>query len=193
MSLPHNTMDSASLAAPGTRSTRRARLLRIGVVRWALTATWMAVIFLFSAQTGGDSAGLSARLVSAISPTLPQVPPEALTAALRKSAHVGEYAILGALLTWAWRAWPHRLPPGANVRGRHAVGPVLAGITYATSDEFHQLFVPGRAGQVTDVGFDSIGVIIGVGIVLVASRRRSTGSSPSPSRASTQTPESRSD
>ena len=34
----------------------------------------------------------------------------------------------------------------------------------AMLDEFHQLFVPGRAAQVKDVIIDSIGAIAGIGI-----------------------------
>ena len=33
-------------------------------------------------------------------------------------------------------------------------------VCYAATDEFHQLFVPGRAGMVTDVLIDSIGVTV---------------------------------
>ena len=35
---------------------------------------------------------------------------------------------------------------------------------YAASDEFHQLFVEGRAGRVSDVLIDSAGALAGVGI-----------------------------
>ena len=33
---------------------------------------------------------------------------------------------------------------------------------YASFDEFHQLYVTGRTGQLMDVGIDMIGVLIGV-------------------------------
>jgi VanZ family protein len=32
-------------------------------------------------------------------------------------------------------------------------------VGYACTDEFHQLFVPGRAGLITDVLIDSIGAV----------------------------------
>ena len=35
------------------------------------------------------------------------------------------------------------------------------GSAYAATDEFHQLFVPGRSGQMTDVMIDSVGCLIG--------------------------------
>lgn len=40
--------------------------------------------------------------------------------------------------------------------------PGLTGALYAASDEFHQLFVPGRSGQISDVLLDSAGVCFGV-------------------------------
>jgi VanZ family protein len=66
---------------------------------------------------------------------------------LRKLGHAGEFAVLGALLARALRsAWP-----------AFALGAV-----YAISDEVHQVFVPGRAGSVLDVGIDAVGVALGV-------------------------------
>ena len=65
---------------------------------------------------------------------------------LRKLAHAGEYAVLGALLA---RALPE---PAA----------LLVGAAYAVSDELHQTFVPGREGALLDVGIDSLGVLVGI-------------------------------
>lgn len=43
-------------------------------------------------------------------------------------------------------------------------------ILYAASDEFHQLFVPGRAGLITDVCIDSAGALLGILLFLGALR-----------------------
>ena len=47
---------------------------------------------------------------------------------------------------------------------------------YAATDEMHQLFVPGRSGQVSDVLLDSAGAIAGLallgGIRFLVQRRR---------------------
>ena len=40
-------------------------------------------------------------------------------------------------------------------------------VAYAMSDEIHQLFVPGRAGQVRDILIDSSGSFVGIAIVLL--------------------------
>lgn len=42
---------------------------------------------------------------------------------------------------------------------------MILGIIYATSDEIHQAFVPGRAARVTDVIIDSCGVFFGIILV----------------------------
>ncbi len=65
---------------------------------------------------------------------------------LRKIAHATEYAILAALLLRAVR----EVPAWA-----------LA-VVYAISDELHQHWVPGRAGQPLDVAIDATGALVGV-------------------------------
>jgi VanZ family protein len=66
---------------------------------------------------------------------------------LRKIAHLGEYAILGALLLRAIQ--------------RPAVA-IVAGGLYAVTDELHQHFVRGRHAAWYDVVIDTVGVAIGV-------------------------------
>ena len=39
---------------------------------------------------------------------------------------------------------------------------------YACSDEYHQTFVPGRAGAMIDVAVDMAGVLFGLALVLLA-------------------------
>ena len=40
-------------------------------------------------------------------------------------------------------------------------------VVYATTDECHQLFVPDRAGRVTDVMIDALGAAIALGALAV--------------------------
>jgi len=66
---------------------------------------------------------------------------------LRKLAHAGEYAVLGALL----------------LRALARPGLALAlGTLYAVTDEIHQSLVPGRLGSPVDVAIDAAGVLCGV-------------------------------
>ena len=39
---------------------------------------------------------------------------------------------------------------------------------YACTDEYHQTFVPGRAGAMIDVAVDLVGVLFGLALVLLA-------------------------
>ena len=48
----------------------------------------------------------------------------------------------------------------------HPVRKLAHATEYAMTDEFHQLFVPGRSGQVRDVLLDSCGAAVGVLLVL---------------------------
>lgn len=74
---------------------------------------------------------------------------------VRKCAHALEYAVLGILLLST------ALVYGVKRKRAESVS-VAVGIAYAASDEFHQLFVPGRSGRITDVMIDSAGLIAGM-------------------------------
>jgi VanZ family protein len=102
---------------------------RSAIGRWLPVVMWAAVIFALSSFPSLDS-GLGT-----------------WDLALRKAAHVGEYAVLGALLA---RAIGRSLPA------------FLVAVAYAASDELHQHFVPGRTGTVVDTGIDALGAALGV-------------------------------
>ena len=70
---------------------------------------------------------------------------------IRKTAHLTEYAILGALLFRAVRR------ERAGWRLRWAVAAVAIAACVAASDEWHQSFVPTRTPSVIDVGIDTAG------------------------------------
>ncbi len=128
---------------------------------------WAALISLFSTDSfAGDE---TRRLLL---PVLAWLAPEASRdallvahAALRKLAHLSEYAVLGALLVRALAA------PG---RSRLAVGvrAALLCLGYAAFDELHQLFVPSRTAASADVILDATGAWLGVAAALRLSRAR---------------------
>jgi VanZ family protein len=79
---------------------------------------------------------------------------------LRKCAHLAEYAVLGILM---WRAV--RKPVRDDPRPwswREAAIAVLIVFAYASTDEFHQRFVPNRTPLVSDVFVDTGGALIGM-------------------------------
>jgi VanZ family protein len=77
--------------------------------------------------------------------------------ALRKAAHLVEYAVLGALL---FRAVSSGVQPVRN--GGTMVWAWILGAAYAASDELHQHFVPGRQASALDLAIDAVGVAVGV-------------------------------
>jgi VanZ family protein len=88
-----------------------------------------------------------------------------LDALLRKSAHLIEYGILAVLLygslangsTFGWRL-------------RRALWCVFIAGAYSLTDEFHQMFVPGRHASLMDCGVDAAGAAIAVAIVYQGQR-----------------------
>jgi VanZ family protein len=99
------------------------------VLLWLPVVAWAALIFAFSAVPSLSS-GLGT-----------------WDTVLRKGAHLGEYAVLGALLLRAL--------------GSEAAA-LLAGVAYAATDELHQHFVRGRHASPVDVAIDAVGVMIGI-------------------------------
>lgn len=141
-----------------------------------LTIIWLIMIFGFSSRDGdlsGEDSGRVGRLVGEWfvpgfdkwSEAKQNAFIDKVDFPIRKTAHATEYAILGALILGA------TYEAGRNKRYTLGI-PWAFGTIYAATDEFHQLFVPGRSGQVRDVLIDSCGVFIGVLIAIwIVSRR----------------------
>ena len=123
---------------------RKAALL------WALSLLYTFVIFSFSLMPGHDSAGLSGRIAMFIMNTLRlSVSFEELHHLIRKLAHFSEYGVLGILV---YHAAKNSLPADKVMPAI-----LLYGIAAASIDETIQLFVPQRAGAITDVLIDLSG------------------------------------
>lgn len=88
-------------------------------------------------------------------------------AVVRKLAHVTEYFILGLLL---WRAL--RRGRFEAWRWSWAAGTFLLGVAWAGLDELHQVFERGRGSSVVDVGWDSLGLLLGLSVLFVRSWRK---------------------
>lgn len=126
----------------------------------------MAVIFMFSMQDGNQSSGTSGQLLLKIGKwmgiDLVHLPiMDTLQFIIRKCAHMFSYFVLGIL---SYRAVSLIQPLKPY---RYAA---LITVLYACSDEIHQLFVPGRSGQIQDVLIDSMGMLIGFGCIYLIKR-----------------------
>lgn len=131
-----------------------------------LTVCWMMVIFWFSAAPAPESSEMSYTVgiqigkiavadFDAWTTEKQNAFAEKIEYPIRKMAHATEYAILGMLMSEAVYAY--------GVCGKKVIryAWILATI-YAATDEFHQLFVPGRSGQFRDVLLDSTGAAVGI-------------------------------
>jgi VanZ family protein len=141
---------------------------------WLPVVVWMAVIFGLSTNVG--SAANTSRIIESLLRWLfPTISSGAMTQAhtfVRKTAHLGEYAVLGLLL---WRALKQTGRRGVgSSRWKVAAAVVLMSAAYAATDEFHQSFVPTRGASVRDVGIDTCGTLIGLALGCAWTNRRRT-------------------
>jgi len=126
-------------------------------------AIMMIIIYLFSAMEGDDSAQTSGMFLNAIKKLAEEVShrglsPEALSNLhfiIRKCAHFTEYAALGITIMYAF--WCRFKDAKLSF-----LWPELIAFSYATTDEIHQYFVPGRYGTFGDVMIDSSGALVGI-------------------------------
>ncbi len=154
--------------------TRRQLLLTLALAAVLAVAV---MIFVFSAQSGDDSARLSGGftqwLVRLIKPSYDTLPPAERTAflekchhAVRKAAHFCEFALLALTLCvylyikrGAWRM-------------RDALSALTLSAIYACTDEAHQMFVSARGPSFKDVLTDSLGALLASSLFTLAARLR---------------------
>ncbi len=119
----------------------------------------MALIFIGS--TDVMSAEHTSRIIEPFLRWLhPAVSPATIASVqflLRKVAHVSEYAVLAALF---YRALVNTICAGRAFVAAAIV--LLACLAYATTDEFHQSFVPSRTASARDVAIDVSGALLAV-------------------------------
>jgi len=138
-----------------------------------LTLSWLAVlllmlaIFIFSAQPAGVSNSNSKAIVTRVVETTvkltgAEIPEpershliERVNNVAREYMHGVVFLALGLLVQNALTQ--------SGARGMRAPALALAiCVAYGVTDEIHQLFVPGRAFQVSDLAMDTAGSITGI-------------------------------
>lgn len=132
-------------------------LLTVGV-RWIIVVGWMCVIFFLSNESAGGSSARSGSIVAVLQAIGLEGSAETLSTIIRKSAHVITYMVLGGLLTWAFAGY--RL-----VTMKIILCSIALACLFAISDELHQALIPGRSAEVRDVLIDTVGAIVGAGVV----------------------------
>ncbi|MHC1749567.1 MAG: VanZ family protein [Cellulosilyticaceae bacterium] len=134
-------------------------------VLWGIVLLWMMIIFNFSGQpahvSNNVSLDVAAKLINTVpsTKTLSQQQKTHITQKInhyvRKSAHGIIYFVLAIFVMLAisthYKTWQQRWSWA-----------IFIGISYAITDEIHQLFVIGRGCQVKDIIIDSVGVMSGI-------------------------------
>ena len=134
-----------------------------------LIVIWMAFIFSMSSQNSevsSNTSGETIKVVLSVIPNFTEQPEEVQEKVVedfqfitRKSAHFIASMILGILAILLFLQYE-------NINKKPQLAFLLC-VVYAISDEVHQLFVPGRSGQVSDVIIDSSGSFVGIVVVLL--------------------------
>ena len=140
----------------------------------------LLLIFCFSAQDGSSSGSLSLRLCSfglSLFDRLFSISrsrdaflscAESMQFLVRKAAHITEYFLLTLSIYLPLRVWIFREKETTSfpsVFRTFLLPTFLSGVFFAALDEWHQSFVPGRCGTPADVFIDSIGILLGCGIL----------------------------
>lgn len=133
--------------------------------KWICVLIWMLVIFLFSSQNGSSSNNNNRfviDLLKSIGINLDVIMGGIDDFIIRKLAHMTEYFILFSLL---YNAVSEKF----SLYKALTLSLVLTFI-YASSDEFHQSFIPGRGPSFRDVMIDTGGGSIALCLLLLKNK-----------------------
>lgn len=140
--------------------------MKIKYISWLPAAILMLLIFGFSSKPADNSNESSLAIANSIltvyeNSTNQQLQTDTRSQLLeninhfvRKAAHFSEYALLAC-------AFALNLLSYRRSKIFLVTGSVLLSAIYAASDEFHQTFIPGRSGQISDVLLDTAGALAG--------------------------------
>ena len=145
------------------------------IILWILVVSWMGLIFYFSSMDATKSTSQSQGLIEStkivqhhekdLSVEEKEAYIESLDRPVRKVAHGGIYFILGILVFLALDCY------NMNSKKLLLIS-ILICFLYACSDEFHQLLINGRSGEIRDIIIDSFGAIIGIMIMYLIRRKK---------------------
>ena len=144
------------------------------VIKIILVLLWMVMIFLLSNEVAVKSSKKSDGLIiksvelftgKSLSDQEKEKVLKYLVFPVRKCAHLSLYLILGILVISLLREY-------MVINTKLVLLSLLICFLYACSDEIHQLFVPGRSGEVRDVLIDTLGACLGVSLYYLVFRKK---------------------
>lgn len=147
--------------------------MKINIIRGILILALMgtfSIIFGFSNQDSKTSSGISQKVTNIIVKYIPSIQNaekiekqnmiDRTEKVIRKIAHFSIYTLVGLLLMGLMCTF--------NIKQFNRLSiSLIIGIIYATTDEIHQAFIPGRGPQLTDVILDTMGVLTGIILVMI--------------------------
>ena len=138
----------------------------LAVIFWILTIVCVVMIFYFSHQTGDESSSTSLAITKILAKYLGDTITETV---VRKGAHIMEFLILSFLTYFAiYNTNKISVETSYSESGVKIIKSdnemciiftTWFCVLNAVIDEYHQLFVNGRSGSITDVAIDMIGVL----------------------------------
>ena len=137
------------------------------VLAWIAVVVWAVLIFVASAKsgldfdTGNGPLELARRWLADVLSSLMGRPVDP-----SPIGHFSEYLVLGALLFNALRMHLHTRP------SRVALCAIAIAAIYAVTDEFHQVFVPGRECDPVDWLVDVAAAVIAASVFAAVRNRR---------------------
>ncbi|MCI8471346.1 MAG: VanZ family protein [Clostridia bacterium] len=143
--------------------------MKVNTIRIVLLFLLLAnfsIIFMFSNQNSEESGNISSKIARMVEQKTEKAIEEKEESVgrtekvIRKIAHFSIYTSLGFLLMAFVSTY-------ALTQRKRILVSLSIGVLYAISDEIHQIFVPGRASQITDVMLDSMGILFGILVVLM--------------------------
>ena len=126
------------------------------MISWIMLIAWMGIIFFMSHQPGEVSSSQSElvlKIFSFLGIELNQYFGELATFVIRKTAHFSEYLILFLFAYNVSRFY--------FTTKKARLYSIIFVFLYASTDEFHQYFIPGRNMAFKDVLIDTSGGVIG--------------------------------
>lgn len=137
----------------GNKKERNLKKSFLRLFLVVLIIFWTIFVYGLSHQTGTESSGLSRKIAGIFFKSEEMI--DTFEPIIRKLAHFSEYVLGGFLFYSLFSTYTYTIKQKSIIS-------LALGIWYASLDEIHQLFIPGRSGNVIDVGIDSLGVLFGI-------------------------------
>lgn len=138
------------------------------IINIVLILICMTIVFSFSSEQGNKSKSTSRKVTEIIVQVISDKPIEEkkelvhnVDKVVRKLAHYTIYTILGVVVM----NYFYNTDKSLKEKIKYTL---ICGTGYAITDEIHQLFVAERSARLFDVGIDTLGVITGIAIYLIA-------------------------